>query len=105
MSVTPTRSETLRVSPATAATGTRTLAIDIGGTGLKALVLGPDGAALTERVRVETPRRATITFVEESLGPLGVRIARTRHFDAADTYFPHGQTSRRGAVFTERARQ
>ena len=29
----------------------RTLAIDIGGTGIKALVLGPDGAALTERVR------------------------------------------------------
>jgi polyphosphate glucokinase len=38
---------------------TRTLAIDIGGTGLKALVLGPDGASLTERVRVETPHPAT----------------------------------------------
>lgn len=37
----------------------RTLAIDIGGTGLKALVLGPDGKALSERVRVETPRPAT----------------------------------------------
>jgi polyphosphate glucokinase len=37
----------------------RTLAIDIGGTGLKALILGPDGAALTDRARVETPRPAT----------------------------------------------
>ena len=36
----------------------RTLAIDIGGTGLKAMVLGPDGAPLTERARVATPRPA-----------------------------------------------
>jgi polyphosphate glucokinase len=39
--------------------GTRTLAIDIGGTGLKALVLDERGDRLTERVRVETPRPAT----------------------------------------------
>jgi polyphosphate glucokinase len=39
--------------------GPRTLAIDIGGTGLKAMVLAPDGAALGERVRVPTPRPAT----------------------------------------------
>src|SRR5580704_11520650 len=37
----------------------RTLAIDIGGTGLKALVLGTKGERLTERVRVPTPRPAT----------------------------------------------
>ena len=36
-----------------------TLAIDIGGTGLKALVLDGDGNPLTERVRVETPHPAT----------------------------------------------
>ncbi|HEX4453637.1 MAG TPA: ROK family protein [Kofleriaceae bacterium] len=41
------------------ASGLSTLAIDIGGTGLKALILGPDGAAKTERVRVETPHPAT----------------------------------------------
>ena len=35
---------------------TRTLAIDIGGTGLKALVLDERGEKLTERVRVETPQ-------------------------------------------------
>jgi aminoglycoside phosphotransferase (APT) family kinase protein len=50
-----------------------------------------DGPVLVKVFRyAHEPRRATITFVEESLGPLGVRIARTRHFDAADTYFPHG---------------
>lgn len=36
-----------------------TLAIDIGGTGLKALLLDDKGNAITERVRVETPRPAT----------------------------------------------
>src|SRR3954468_7643309 len=37
----------------------RTLCVDIGGSGLKAIVLGPSGTPLTERVRVETPRPAT----------------------------------------------
>ena len=39
--------------------GPRTLAIDIGGTGLKALVLDRAGRPVTERQRVETPRPAT----------------------------------------------
>jgi polyphosphate glucokinase len=43
----------------TPGSGLSTLAIDIGGTGLKAIVLGPDGGAKTERVRVPTPRPAT----------------------------------------------
>lgn len=37
----------------------RTLAIDIGGTGIKALLLDASGHTLTKRVRVETPRPAT----------------------------------------------
>ena len=37
----------------------RTLAIDIGGTGVKALVLDAKGKTLTERVRMETPKPAT----------------------------------------------
>jgi polyphosphate glucokinase len=45
------------------ALGKKTLAIDIGGTGVKALVLDADGKALTERVRVETPRPATPTAI------------------------------------------
>ena len=39
---------------AKAVSGARTLAIDIGGTGLKAMVLDAKGQSLTERVRVET---------------------------------------------------
>ncbi len=37
----------------------RTLAVDIGGTGLKTIVLDPAGKPLTERLRVDTPRPAT----------------------------------------------
>ncbi|HZX40887.1 MAG TPA: ROK family protein [Myxococcaceae bacterium] len=54
----------------------RTLSIDIGGTGVKALVLASGGEPLTERVRVETPRPATprrllqaIWALVEPLGP------------------------------------
>lgn len=36
----------------------RTLCIDIGGTGMKALVLDDEGKALTERARIETPEPA-----------------------------------------------
>jgi polyphosphate glucokinase len=36
-------------------TGPRTLAVDVGGTGLKAVVLSPDGEMTTERVRHDTP--------------------------------------------------
>ncbi len=37
----------------------RTLCIDIGGTGIKAITLDQEGAALTERTRIETPDPAT----------------------------------------------
>jgi polyphosphate glucokinase len=47
--------------------GTRTLAIDVGGTGLKALILDANGKALTERVRVPTPRPAHPDAVLEAL--------------------------------------
>src|SRR5260370_299762 len=52
---------------ATHVAGPRTLAIDIGGTGLKALVLDGRGEKLTERVRVETPRPATPEAIVNAL--------------------------------------
>jgi len=54
----------------TTPTAIRTLAIDIGGTGLKALVLSIDGTALTDRVRVETPRPATPEAILDAVWPL-----------------------------------
>jgi polyphosphate glucokinase len=50
-----------------ARSGIRTLAIDIGGTGLKALVLDDKGEALTERARVATPRPATPASVVDAI--------------------------------------
>ena len=48
----------------------RTLCIDIGGTGLKALILDSTGEPLTERVRVETPRPATPRRVLQAIWAL-----------------------------------
>src|SRR5262249_473233 len=36
-----------------------TLSVDIGGTGIKAWTLAPDGKPLNERLRIPTPKRAT----------------------------------------------
>lgn len=68
-----------------AAPGPSTLAIDIGGTGLKALILGPDGKPLTERQRVPTPRPATPMAV---LGALKKLIAPFGGFDRVSVGFP-----------------
>jgi polyphosphate glucokinase len=67
------------------AAGPRTLAIDIGGTGLKALLLGPDGTALTERKRVETPKPATPKAV---LGALVKLMKSLGAFDRVSVGFP-----------------
>ena len=45
----------------------RILAIDIGGTGLKAAVLSFDGALLTERARIETPHPTTKEALTDAL--------------------------------------
>ncbi|CAN5658363.1 ROK family protein [soil metagenome] len=45
----------------------RTLAIDIGGSGLKALILDEKGKPVVERVRVETPKSATPALVIDAL--------------------------------------
>ncbi|MEO8699240.1 MAG: ROK family protein [Kofleriaceae bacterium] len=63
----------------------RTLAIDIGGTGVKALVLDSGGNPLTEKQRIETPKPATPEAVLETvwklLEPLG-------EFDRVSVGFP-----------------
>ena len=63
----------------------RTLAIDIGGTGLKALVLDMNGEPLTERARVETPRPATPRAVVDALLALVKPLAP---FDRVSVGFP-----------------
>jgi len=63
----------------------RTLSIDIGGTGLKMLVLDPMGTALDERKRVPTPRPATPGAVIEALRAL---ITGQPAFDRVSVGFP-----------------
>src|SRR5687767_3153784 len=62
-----------------------TLAIDIGGTGLKALLLDPKGAPLTERLRVETPRPATPNAVVEKVVEL---VKNVGSYDRVSVGFP-----------------
>lgn len=65
--------------------GTKTLAIDIGGTGLKALILDAAGHALTERVRVATPRPATTDAV---VGALVALVSDIGAYDRISVGFP-----------------
>ncbi len=71
--------------PTRSSAGTRTLAIDIGGTGLKALVLDHAGRPLTTRLRVDTPRPATPRAVLTALVKL---VAPLAGFDRISVGFP-----------------
>ena len=70
---------------ANAVSNLRTLAIDIGGTGLKALVLDAGGQALTDRVRVATPRPST---PEALLPAIGKLVEPLGAFDRISIGFP-----------------
>lgn len=63
----------------------RTLAIDIGGTGLKSMVLGLDGSPLTERERVDTPRPAVPEAILPEIWNL---VAKAGEFDRVSVGFP-----------------
>jgi polyphosphate glucokinase len=63
----------------------RTLSIDIGGTGIKALLLDVEGAPVTDRARQETPRPAVpesvLRVIEDLMATLG-------EFDRVSVGFP-----------------
>jgi polyphosphate glucokinase len=67
------------------APGPRTFCIDIGGTGIKTIVLDPAGKPVTERLRVDTPRPATPRAVVKAI--LGM-AAKQDAFDRASVGFP-----------------
>jgi polyphosphate glucokinase len=63
----------------------RTLAVDIGGTGIKAITLDEKGTPLTGRSRIATPRPATPKAVAEAIS----RLAREQgSFDRVSVGFP-----------------
>lgn len=72
-----------------------TLAIDIGGTGVKGSVLKPDGAMIVDRVRLATPHPAA---PEPVLLAVRSIVARLPRFDRISVGFPG--VVRRGCVVT-----
>ena len=73
----------------------RTLAVDIGGTGIKAMVVSATGKPLTERSRLKTPRPATPGAVINAI----VEMVKTQgKFDRVSVGFP-GVVCR-GVIFT-----
>jgi polyphosphate glucokinase len=65
--------------------GPITLAIDIGGSGLKMQALSPEGRPISERLRVPTPAPATTTAILNALDELKVGVPL---FDRVSIGFP-----------------
>jgi len=65
---------TTPISRTGAATGPITLAIDIGGTGLKMQALSREGRPISDRLRVLTPEPATTTAIMAGLDDLKVSV-------------------------------
>lgn len=63
----------------------RILAIDIGGSGLKAAILNGEGELVTERLRVETPQACTR---EQLIGALTGLVEPLKGFDCVSVGFP-----------------
>lgn len=72
-----------------------TLAIDIGGTGLKAALLDAEGNMITERVRVPTPPECPPKLMVETLAKM---VAPLRAYDRVSVGFPG--VVRRGRIMT-----
>jgi polyphosphate glucokinase len=81
--------------PTTPASGPRTLAIDIGGTGIKMLVLDSEAKPINERARTLTPHPAT---PEAILGVITTMVAQQPAFDRVSAGFPG--VVKRGVVQT-----
>jgi polyphosphate glucokinase len=65
--------------------GAHTLSIDIGGTGIKMIVLDPDGRPVNERARELTPKPATPKAVLETIRAM---LKKQPHFDRVSVGFP-----------------
>jgi polyphosphate glucokinase len=73
------------MNPVVAIRSVQTLCVDIGGTGIKAMIVGEDGNPQSERCREETPRPATPAAVVEVIE----RLARAAGpYDRVSVGFP-----------------
>jgi len=82
-------------SPDDPSSAARTLAIDIGGTGIKMLVLDADAKPVNERARTLTPKPAT---PEALLGVIRTMVAEQPAFDRVAVGFPG--IVKRGVIFS-----
>jgi len=73
----------------------RTLAVDIGGTGIKAARLGPDGGVLGKALRVETPGNASPSLVLDHIDDLSKQLGE---FERIGCGFPG--VIREGKIWT-----
>lgn len=78
-------SATGATKPGAKAGGPHTLAIDVGGTGLKAAVLDANGKMLSERLRVETPAGCSPAKLVRELSEL---VKPLPHYDRVSVGFP-----------------
>lgn len=83
------------ISVDSAKTTMKTLAVDIGGSGVKALILNEKGEALTERDRIKTPKPATPKAVMAVVEQL---VKNQPDFDRVSVGFPG--VVRKGVVYT-----
>lgn len=78
-------SETAATPAPVKAPGVRTLAVDIGGTGIKVITLDDKGVPVTERVRQETPQPATPDAIIKVIVEVAVKQGE---FDRVSVGFP-----------------
>lgn len=78
-----------------AALGEITLAIDVGGTGVKAMLLDSAGRPTTDRLRTETPHPSTPDEVFKTLDEFVEKLGK---FDRASVGFPG--VVKRGVIYT-----
>src|SRR5262245_58210695 len=78
-------SQPIVVVAGSGAHGKKTLAFDIGGTGLKASLLDETGEIFTERIRVDTPQPCPPGVLIEKLKEM---IAQLPEFDRVSVGFP-----------------
>src|SRR5712692_9770453 len=71
--------------PAAQTDAVRTLSIDVGGTGIKAIVLDAAGQPVSARVRVKTPRPATPRAIIKAIAALAKGLGE---FDRVSVGFP-----------------
>jgi len=85
MAMTLRREEVLMAARAGTRTEPRTLCVDIGGTGIKAMVVSSRVKPLSDRMRIETPHPATPKAVEAALRTI---LPEPRTYDRISVGFP-----------------